>query len=108
MLAQLYETVSSNRRSLRLHSMPTACVQGGPLASRCGGRPSRGERAEAAQAEASAEPAVLPTDPLRRIAELERKIGEQRLAPDFFSDRLRHVRERRQANAAPGGTASTR
>jgi transposase len=44
----------------------------------------------------------------RRIAELERKIGQQQLELDFFRAALRHVRERRLKQGEPGETPSTR
>jgi transposase len=44
----------------------------------------------------------------RRIAELERKIGEQQMELDFFRRALRQVREERRRIGVPGGTASTR
>lgn len=44
----------------------------------------------------------------QRIAELERKVGQQQVDLDFFRQALRHVRELRQQSGAPGGTASTR
>jgi transposase-like protein len=44
----------------------------------------------------------------RRIAELERKIGQQQLELDFFRAALRHVREQRLKKGAPGETPSTR
>jgi transposase len=44
----------------------------------------------------------------RRIAELERKVGQQQVELDFFQRALRQVREVRQRSGAPGGTASTR
>lgn len=56
-------------------------------------------------------PAALPTDaPVgsRRIAELERKVGEQQLELDFFRAALRQVRGQRRGNGGPGGPASTR
>ena len=42
-----------------------------------------------------------------RVAELERKIGQQQLAVDFFRAALQQVRERRRTNGAPGAKAST-
>jgi transposase len=42
----------------------------------------------------------------RRIAELERKIGQQQLELDFFRAALRQVRK--AASAGPGATASMR
>jgi transposase len=44
----------------------------------------------------------------RRIAELERKIGQQQVDLDFFQRALRQVREARRASGGPGATASTR
>ena len=42
----------------------------------------------------------------RRIAELERKIGEQQADLDFFRQALRHVKARQQAGAKPGALRS--
>lgn len=44
----------------------------------------------------------------QRIAELERKIGQQQLDLDFFKSALRHVKASRQAIDAPGETVSSR
>jgi transposase len=44
----------------------------------------------------------------RRIAELERKVGQQQLDLDFFRAALRHVREPRRKHGGPGETGSTR
>ena len=43
----------------------------------------------------------------RRIAELERKIGQQALDLDFFRRAFKRVKELRRKDAAPGATAST-
>jgi hypothetical protein len=40
----------------------------------------------------------------RRIAELERKIGQQQLDLDFFRAALRHVREPRRKHGETGST----
>ena len=52
-----------------------------------------------------------PTDELesarQRIAELERKIGQQQLELDFFRQALRQVREARQPVDGPGAKSST-
>ena len=42
-----------------------------------------------------------------RMAELERKVGQQQLELDFFRAALRHVRAQRRRTGAPGETAST-
>ena len=44
----------------------------------------------------------------RRIAELERKIGQQQVELDFFQQALRQVGEARRPSGGPGATASTR
>ena len=44
----------------------------------------------------------------RRIAELERKVGEQQADLDFFLQALRHVKARQQADAKPGALRSTK
>jgi transposase-like protein len=89
----------------QLYCWRDAYQDGGTAGLRRAGRPSRQDRTEAALAV----PTVVPTpaDPARRIAELERKIGEQQLALDFFRKALRHAREQRQRKGAPGGMAST-
>ena len=96
---------------------------GGAIALRSRGRPTKAE-VLAMQAPGGEEPAAgvssageamppaAPPDELakaqRRIAELERKIGQQQLDLDFFQRALRHVRDLRQRSGAPGGTGSTR
>lgn len=44
----------------------------------------------------------------RRIAELERKIGEQQADLDFFRQALRHVKLRQQAADVPGKLRSSK
>ena len=44
----------------------------------------------------------------RRIAALERKIGQQQVELDFFQQALRQVREQRLRSGVPGGTTSTK
>lgn len=44
----------------------------------------------------------------RKIAELERKVGEQALLIDFFKGALRRIEASRQASGEPGATASSR
>jgi transposase len=63
---------------------------------------------------ATAEPAAIPRSEdaaaaaQRRIAELERKIGQQQVDLDFFRAALRHVGASRRSNGGPGETGSTR
>jgi transposase len=92
---------------------------GGPEALRSRGRPTKaealaigahGSRSTLDESTPLVEPA--PPDALtkaqRRIAELERKVGQQQVELDFFQRALRQVRELRQRSGAPGATASTR
>lgn len=44
----------------------------------------------------------------RRIAELERKVGQQSIELDFFREALRQVRDLSQPKGGLGGPASTR
>jgi|SRR5215470_9288190 transposase len=92
---------------------------GGPMALRTRGRPTRAEvlamrSGEAAPLPASSGgmPSPVPPDELaqarRRVAELERKVGQQQVELDFFRAALRQVRAARQRSGVPGGTASTR
>ena len=60
-------------------------------------RPS-GEGVEPSEAERSA----------RRIAELERKVGQQAIDLDFLRRAFERVKELRQSSTAPGVTASTK
>lgn len=92
---------------------------GGPEAVRSRGRPTKAA-ALAIQAHGSREVRredlgaveAGPSDPLsradRRIAELERKVGQQQVELDFFQRALRQVREGSRSTGAPGATASTR
>ena len=46
-------------------------------------------------------------DAQRKIAELERKLGEQSLLIDFFKGALRRIEASRQGTSEPGVTASS-
>lgn len=92
---------------------------GGAIALRSRGRPTKAEvlAMSAGPPEVLPEasrmmPAPTPPNELgtaqRRIAELERKVGQQQVDLDFFQRALRHVREAGRLTGAPGGTASTR
>jgi transposase len=73
----------------------------------CEEAPATGEGPAAGPMPPAAPPDALTTAQ-RRIAELERKVGQQQLDLDFFQQALRHVRGLRQRSGAPGGTGSTR
>ena len=49
-----------------------------------------------------------PTDPQRRIAELERVIGQQAVDLDFLKRAFKRVKESRPNSSSSGATASTK
>ncbi len=84
-----------------LHHWRAKYLAGGAEALRSPGHHPRG---------AAVEPPCEPPDleqARARIAELERKVGQQQLALDFFHKALRHVREKRQPSDGPGASSST-
>ncbi len=88
-------------------------LAGGPQALRGRGRPRKAEAVglamSAARAQAPPETAEAELEAARaRIAELERKIGQQQVDLDFFRHALRQVREARRPSAEAGVTESTR
>ena len=86
----------------------------GPKGLRSHGRPGLAERrrrestGEETLLESGAEPAMDLAAARGRIAELERKIGQQQVELDFFQQALRQVREARQPSDGHGGPGSTR
>ena len=82
---------------------------GGAEALRPLGRPRKGDGVVASRVRKQARDiAATDTSAPERVAELERKIGQQQLELDFFRQALRRVREARRLNAGPGVTGSTR
>jgi transposase len=90
---------------------------GGPEALRGRGRPPKAEAAGLAASGTNAKapaktptetPAAEPEAARKRIAELERKVGQQQLDLDFFQRALRHVGAPRQPGTKPGVTGSTK
>lgn len=73
-----------------------------------GGRPTVSESQAMAQARGPASAASDLALAGRRIAELERKVGQQQLDLDFFTGALRRIEGLRQASDGPGVTASSR
>jgi len=85
-------------------------LSGGPEALRGRGRPPK--RVVASSPGSAAPPPAAAGDELEaaraRIAELERKIGQQQLDLDFFRQALRQVRGARRPSAEPGVPGSTK
>jgi transposase len=82
---------------------------GGAEALRPLGRPRKGDGVVTARVkkrgrEVAADDVAAP----ERVAELERKIGQQQIELDFFRQALRRVKEARRSNAGTGVTGSTR
>jgi transposase len=89
---------------------------GGPQALRTRGRPRKVTPTMAAAPVSQGPPASAQAPPAvddlakakRRIAELERKIGQQQLELDFFQQALRQVSGKRRPSDGSGEATSTR
>jgi transposase-like protein len=91
-----------------LYRWRDAVRDGGEEALRDGpGRPNRAEKGALALARGPAARARDLTEARRQIAELERKVGEQQVALDFFKQALRRIEESRRPSDGSGGTASS-
>jgi len=113
------ENVSALARELKftrkdLYVWRDRFLAGGPEALRGRGRPPKAEAASLvasggqAQAPAPDTPAAELEEARKRIAELERKVGQQQVDLDFFRQALRQVRGARRPSTGPGVTGSTR
>ena len=105
------------RRKL-LYEWRDAWREGGPEALRGPGRPRKGSVVVGARSPVPREVSGPPGEEVRlsgqaaglrlarrRIAELERKVGQQALEADFFRQALRLSESFRQPSDRPGGTA---
>ena len=106
------ENVSALSRELKIHRKVLYVWldrfrSGGPEALRGSGRPGKSERAGRGEPASRAGPA-MSGEARERIAELERKIGQQELELDFFRQALRQVRAARRPGDGPGVTGSMR
>jgi transposase len=81
---------------------------GGAEALRPLGRPRKDAVVAARVRERARDVAAGDLAAPERVAELERKIGQQQIELDFFRQALQRVREARRPNAGPGVTGSTR
>jgi transposase-like protein len=111
------ENVSALARELKmtrkdLYAWRDRFQAGGPEALRGRGRPPKCEAGLAASGTSATAPADRPAAELeaarKRIAELERKVGQQQLDIDFFQQALRHVGAPRRSGTKPGVTGSTK
>ena len=112
------ETVSALARELKstrkdLYIWRDRFLAGGPEALRGRGRPPKAEAvslaASGTRAKAAAETPAAELETARtRIAELERKVGQQQVELDFFRQALLRVKGARRPNTEPGVTVSTR
>jgi transposase len=102
------ESVSALARELKLrrhllYLWRDNFLAGGPSALRTRGRPEKSV--------VLAKAPVVATDDLslarQRIAELERKVGQQQLELDFFQQALRQVEAKRRPIDEPGAKPST-
>ena len=109
------ENVSAIGRELRmsrkdLYAWRDRFLQGGPEALRGRGRPPRTPDPPATGEFVSPTPET-PAEELEaahgRIAELERKVGQQQLELDFFRQALRQAKGVGPTSGGPGVTAST-
>ena len=94
-------------KSGRLYAWYRKYQEGGLDGLRRHGRPGKAE-ALRARARSLKEAPDESAAARRRIAELERKIGQQQVDLDFFRKALRHVEETRRGQAKAGAAASTR
>lgn len=92
--------------------------EGGPAALRLTRRPRTADAAEAPERtrppistrrrRRRGRPRAVVDPGAERIAELERKVGQQAVELDFFKRALRHIKAARPANAGRGASASSR
>ncbi|MEO4042947.1 helix-turn-helix domain-containing protein [Hoeflea sp. CAU 1731] len=93
----------------RLYRWRNAFRSGGKRALRNRrGRPVLPPAVEMANSRDPSQEARDLVEARRRIAELERKIGQQQVDLDFFKEALRHLEASRRHSSVPGETASSR
>ena len=107
------ENVSALARELKvlrkdLYAWRKRFRSGGPEALRGRGRPPKAVSALLKQSALAKSAASAPDASSKRVAELERKIGQQQVELDFFRQALRQVEGARRRSAGSGVTRSTR
>ncbi|MFH0298004.1 helix-turn-helix domain-containing protein [Bradyrhizobium sp. 31Argb] len=81
---------------------------GGAEALRPLGRPRKSDAVAPSVRARARDVAAADRGAPERIAELERKIGQQQIELDFFRQALRRVKEARRPSSGPGVRGSTR
>ena len=81
---------------------------GGPEALRGRGRPHKAAAVVAKRSAQARSAASAPDASSKRVADLERKIGQQQVELDFFRQALRQVEGARRRSAGSGVSRSTR
>ncbi len=111
------ENVTALARELKLrrkllYAWRDRVRSGGPEGLRTRGRPRKVVGMSASDPGKKPVLSAAASDDLekarRRIAELERKVGQQQLELDFFRQALRQVEGKRRTSDGRGATASTR
>ena len=101
------ETVSTLSAEFEVHRQLLYKWRDAHRAGRLGAKRGRPTKAEAlAREQACAELGELEAA-RRRLAELERKIGQQELELDFFQGALRRIKASRRPSEGPGATGSS-
>jgi len=104
------KTLSEELKVLRkdLYAWRDLFRAGGAEALRPIGRPRKSDTVTPKVTARAREVAATDPGAPERIAELERKIGQQQIELDFFRQALRRVKEARRPSSGPGVTGSTR
>ena len=101
------ETISALSAEFGVHRQLLYKWRDAHRAGRLGARRGRPTKAEAlAREAATAERSELEAA-RRRVAELERKVGQQALELDFFKGALRRIEASRRPSDGPGATGSS-
>jgi len=101
------ELVSTLATEFRVHRQLIYKWRDAERAGKLGRRRGRPAKAAPAAQEGSADAAAALAVAQRKIAELERKVGQQAVELDFFRGALRRIEASRQASDGPGATGSS-
>jgi transposase len=101
------ETISALSAEFGVHRQLLYKWRDAHRAGRLGARRGRPTKAEALAREGSDAERNELEAARRRVAELERKVGQQALELDFFQGALRRIKASRQVSDGPGVTGSS-